>query len=86
MSLKAKRTLVVSLVILTAFSLGLALISMRGFSIAGWLLLSLQVELGILVFALLVIGIIVGYGWALTADAHKSFLAYLKFIYQHVLE
>lgn len=53
---------------------------------AGWLLLSLQVELGILVFALLVIGIIVGYGWALTADAHKSFWAYLKFIAQHVLE
>lgn len=86
MSLKAKRTLVVSFVILTAFSLGLALISMRGFSIAGWLLLSLQVELGIFVFALLIIGIIVGYGWAITAGAHESFRSYLKFVAQHVLE
>ena len=86
MSMKAKRTPVVSFVILTAFSLGLALISMRGFSIAGWLLLSLHVELGILVFASLIIGIIVGYGWALTAGAHESFWAYLKFIVKHVLE
>ena len=86
MTLKAKRTLLVSFVILTAFSLGLALISMRGFSIAGWLLLSLQVELGILVFASLIIGIIVGYGWALTADAHQSFIAYLKYIVKNVME
>lgn len=86
MSLKAKRTLLVSFVILTAFSLGLALISMRGFSIVGWLILSLQVELGIFVFALLIIGIIVGYGWALTAGAHESFRSYLKFVAQHVME
>lgn len=86
MTLKAKRTLLVSFVILTAFSLGLALISMRGFSIAGWLLLSLQVELGIFVFASLIIGIIVGYGWALTADAHQSFIAYLKYIVKNVME
>jgi hypothetical protein len=52
----------------------------------GWLLLALQVELGILIFSLMIIGIIVGCGWAMTGDAHQSFIAYLKFIFKHVLE
>lgn len=86
MSLKAKRMISVYFFALTALSLGLGMVSLRHFSMIGWLLLSLQVELGILIFSLMIIGIIVGCGWAMTGDAHQSFIAYLKFIFKHVLE
>ncbi len=86
MPLKAKRMISVYFFALTALSLGLGLLSLRHFSMIGWLLLSLQVELGILIFSLMIIGIIVGCGWAMTGDAHQSFMSYLKFIFKHVLE
>lgn len=86
MSLKAKRMISVYFFALTALSLGLGMVSLRHFSMIGWLLLSLQVELGILIFSLMIIGIVVGCGWAMTGDAHQSFIAYLKFIFKHVLE
>lgn len=86
MSLKAKRMISVYFFALTALSLGLGMVSLRHFSMIGWLLLSLQVELGILIFSLMILGIIVGCGWAMTGDAHQSFIAYLKFIFKHVLE
>ena len=86
MSLKAKRMISVYFFSLTALSLGLGMVSLRHFSMIGWLLLSLQVELGILIFSLMIIGIIVGCGWAMTGDAHQSFIAYLKFIVKHALE
>lgn len=86
MSLKAKRMISVYFFALTAFSLGLGMVSLHHFSMIGWLLLSLQVELGILIFSLMIIGIIVGCCWAMTGDAHQSFIAYLKFIFKHVLE
>lgn len=86
MSLKAKRMISVYFFALTALSLGLGMVSLHHFSMIGWLLLSLQCELGILIFTLMIIGIIVGCGWAMTGDAHQSFIAYLKFIAKHVLE
>lgn len=86
MSLKAKRMISVYFFALTALSLGLGMVSLHHFSMIGWLLLSLQVELGILIFSLMIIGIVVGCGWAMTGDAHQSFIAYLKFIFKHVLE
>ena len=86
MSLKAKRMISVYFFALTALSLGLGMVSLRHFSMIGWLLLSLQVDLGIRVFSLMIIGIILGCGWAMTGDAHESFMSYLKFIVKHVLE
>lgn len=86
MSLKAKRMISVYFFALTALSLGLGMVSLHHFSMIGWLLLSLQVELGILIFSLLIIGIIVGCGWAMTGDAHESFISYLKYVVKHILE
>lgn len=86
MSLKAKRLIAVSTVILTAFSLGMSLISIHTFTIAGWLLCSLQIEVGIIVFASVILGAIIGYGWALTGKEHQSFRAYMKFIVAHIVE
>jgi hypothetical protein len=85
MSLKAKRMISVYFFALTALSLGLGMVSLRHFSLIGWLLLSLQVELGILIFSLMIIGIIVGCGWAITGDAHQSFISYLKYIVKNAL-
>ena len=85
MSLKAKRMISVYFFALTALSLGLGLLSIHHFSMIGWLLLALQVELGILIFSLMIIGIIVGCGWAMTGDAHQSFIAYLKYIVKNAV-
>lgn len=85
MSLKAKRMISVYFFALTALSLGLGIVSLHHFSLIGWLLLSLQVELGILIFSLMIIGIIVGCGWAMTGDAHQSFISYLKYIVKNAL-
>ena len=52
----------------------------------GWLLLSLQVELGILIFSLMIIGIIVGCCWAMKGDDDQSFMDYLKFVVKDALE
>lgn len=86
MSLKAKRMISVYFFALTALSLGLGIVSLHHFSMIGWLILSLQVELGILIFSLMIIGVIVGCGWAMTGDAHQSFISYLKYIVKNVLE
>lgn len=86
MSLKAKRMISVYFFGLTALSLGLGMLSIHQFSMIGWLLLSLQVELGILIFSLMIMGMFVGCGWAMTGDAHQSFIAYLKYIVKTVLE
>ena len=85
MSLKAKRIIYVYFFALTALSFGLGIVSLHHFSMIGWLILSLQVELGILIFSLMIIGIIVGCGWAITCDAHQSFISYLKYIVNNVL-
>lgn len=75
---KAKRFLTVSLVALTLFSFGIGFLSVRTFTLLSWLILSLQIEFGILIFALAVIGIILGYCWANEGDEDESFIDYSK--------
>lgn len=75
---KAKRFLTVSLVALTLFSFGIGLLCLNTFTLLGWLILSLQIEFGIFIFALAVIGIILGYCWATDGDEDESFIDYSK--------
>jgi hypothetical protein len=75
---KLKRLLTVSAVALTLFSFGIGFLSIRAFTWLGWLILSLQIEFGILIFALSVFGIILGYGWASDGDEDESFIDYTK--------
>jgi len=83
---KAKRLLTVSLVTLTLFSLGIGFLSIRAFTLLGWLMLSLQIELGIFIFALAVIGIILGYCWATDGDEDESFIDYSKDFIESILD
>lgn len=75
---KAKRFLTVSLVALTLFSFGIGFLCVRAFTLLAWIILSLQIELGIFIFALAVIGIILGYCWATDGDEDESFIDYSK--------
>lgn len=75
---KAKRFLTVSLVALTLFSFGIGFLCMRTFTLLAWLILSLQIEFGIFIFALAVIGIILGYCWASDGDDDETFIDYSK--------
>lgn len=75
---KAKRFLTVSLVALTLFSFGIGFLSVRTFTLLAWLILSLQIEFGIFIFALAVIGIILGYCWASDGDDDETFIDYSK--------
>lgn len=75
---KAKRLLTVSLVALTLFSFGIGFLSVRTFTLLSWLILSLQIEFGIFIFALAVIGIILGYCWATDGDEDETFIGYSK--------
>lgn len=75
---KAKRFLTVSLVALTLFSFGIGFLCVRTFTLMTWLILSLQIEFGILIFALAVIGIILGYCWATEGDDDETFIDYSK--------
>lgn len=75
---KAKRLLTVSLVALTLFSFGIGFLCMRTFTLLSWLILSLQIEFGIFIFALTVIGIILGYCWATDGDEDETFIDYSK--------
>lgn len=75
---KAKRLLTVSLVALTLFSFGIGFLSVRTFTLLSWLILSLQIEFGIFIFALTVIGIILGYCWATDGDEDETFIDYSK--------
>ena len=75
---KAKRFLTVSLVALTLFSFGIGFLCIRTFTLLAWLILSLQIEFGIFIFALAVIGIILGYCWATDGDEDETFIAYSK--------
>jgi len=83
---KVKRFLTVSLVTLTLFSLGIGFLSIRAFTLLGWLMLSLQIELGIFIFALAVIGIILGYCWATDGDEDESFIDYSKDFIESILD
>lgn len=76
--IKLRRFLTVSLVALTLFSFGIGFLSIRVFTLLSWLILSLQIEFGILIFALTVIGIILGYCWATDGDEDESFIDYTK--------
>ena len=75
---KAKRFLTVSLVALTLFSFGIGFLCVRTFTLMTWLILSLQIEFGIFIFALAVIGIILGYCWATEGDDDETFIDYSK--------
>lgn len=76
--IKLRRLLTVSLVALTLFSFGIGFLSIRAFTLLTWLILSLQIELGIFIFALAVIGIILGYCWATDGDEDETFIDYSK--------
>jgi hypothetical protein len=75
---KVKRFLTVTSIALTLFSFGIGYLCLRTFTLMAWIILSLQIELGILIFALSVIGIIIGYGWASDGDEDESFIDYTK--------
>lgn len=76
--MKAKRILTVSLISLTIFSFGIGLLSLKAFTLLGWLIISLQIGLGISIFSLAVFGMILGYCWATDADEDESFIDYSK--------
>lgn len=76
--MRAKRILTVSLISLTIFSFGMGLVSLKAFTLLAWLIISLQIELGISFFALAIIGMIIGYCWATDADEDESFIDYFK--------
>ena len=83
---KAKRLLTVSLVALTLFSFGICFLSVRTFTLLAWLILSLQIEFGIFIFALAVIGIILGYCWATDGDEDETFIGYSKDFIESMLD
>ncbi len=83
---KAKRLLTVSLVALTLFSFGIGFLSVRAFTLLGWLILSLQIEFGIFIFALAAIGIILGYCWATDGDEDETFIDYSKSFIESILD
>lgn len=83
---KAKRFLTVSLVSLTIFSFGIGFLILRAFTLLGWLILSLQIEFGIFIFALAVIGIILGYCWAIDGDEDETFIDYSKDFIESILD
>ena len=75
---KVKRFLTVSSIALTLFSFGFGYLCLRTFTLLGWLILSFQIEFALIIFALAVIGLILGYGWASDADEDESFIDYTK--------
>lgn len=83
---KLKRLLTVSLVALTLFSFGIGFLSVRTFTLLSWLILSLQIEFGIFIFALAVIGIIIGYCWATDGDEDETFIDYSKSFIESILD
>ena len=83
---KLKRLLSVSAIALTLFSLGIGFLSIRAFTLLGWLILSLQIELGISIFVLTVLGIILGYCWATDGDEDESFIDYSKDFIESMLD
>ena len=84
--IKLKRFLAVTSIALTLFSFGIGFLSIRAFTLLGWLILSLQIEFGILIFALTVIGIILGYCWATDGDEDESFIDYSKDFIESMLD
>ena len=84
--IKLKRLLTVSGVALTLFSFGIGFLSIRAFTLFGWLILSLQIELGISIFVLTVLGIILGYCWATDGDEDESFIDYSKSFIESMLD
>lgn len=83
---KLKRFLAVTSIALTLFSFGIGYLCLRTFTLLGWLILSLQIEFGILIFALTVIGIILGYCWATDGDEDESFIDYSKDFIESILD
>jgi hypothetical protein len=75
---KVKRFLSVTSIALTLFSFGFGYLCLRTFTLMAWIILSLQIELGISIFVLAVFGIILGYGWASDGDEDESFIDYTK--------
>ena len=84
--IKLKRLLTVSGVALTLFSFGIGFLSIRAFTLLGWLILSLQIELGISIFVLTVLGIILGYCWATDGDEDETFIDYSKDFIESMLD
>lgn len=84
--IKLKRLLTVSAVALTLFSFGIGLLSIRAFTWLGWIILSLQIEFGISIFVLAVLGIILGYCWATDRDEDETFIDYSKDFIESMLD
>ena len=84
--IKLKRFLAVTSIALTLFSFGIGYLCLRTFTLLGWLILSLQIEFGILIFALTVIGIILGYCWATDGDEDETFIDYSKDFIESILD
>ena len=83
---KLKRLLSVSAIALTLFSFGIGLLSIRAFTWLGWIILSLQIEFGISIFVLAVLGIILGYCWATDGDEDETFIDYSKSFIESMLD
>lgn len=84
--IKLKRFLAVTSIALTLFSFGIGYLCLRTFTLLGWLILSLQIEFGIFIFALAVIGIILGYCWATDGDEDETFIDYSKDFIESILD
>ena len=83
---KLKRLLSVSAIALTLFSFGIGFLSIRAFTWLGWIILSLQIEFGISIFVLAVLGIILGYCWATDGDEDETFIDYSKSFIESMLD
>ena len=76
--IKVKRLLTVSVLALTAFSVGMGILCLRTFSLLGWLVLSAEIFAGIALFAVCIISVILGYMWVFNADEDESFWTFSK--------
>lgn len=81
--MKGKRLTKVTLVALTVISFAIASLGFGSytpnpFTLVDWLILGLEIELGLLAFGLTILGIIFGYAWATTGDKDESFYSFTK--------
>lgn len=73
-----KRLIVVSILSIAAISAGLSALSIKTFTLLGWLLYSAEIFAGITVFVIGFISILLGYFWVFDADEDESFLTFSK--------
>lgn len=81
--MRGKRLTKVTLVVLTVISFAIASLGFGSytpnpFTLVDWLILGLEIELGLLAFGLTILGIIFGYVWATVGDDGESFYSFVK--------